>query len=253
MRISRLVMVVAAGCFAAGSLIEAQGRGHVPAGHAPQIPKAATGGPNVGGGNKGGGKSGNAGVTPGDSSKSRGNPGTAPGTAGDRGGNEAGGGRGNAGAERGNAGSPPGNARDGHGHVAGEGRGYAAEGRGNEGKAPAENPGGNARRGGRDEAENDQDARGPGRGRGNSDSERGATFAKMNPKLRARLESMLPSGMTLEQAADGFRNKGQFIAALQQSQKHDVSFADLKGQMTGDNPISLGAAMRKLRVAAHED
>jgi hypothetical protein len=186
MRMSRLVIVVVAGCFAAGSLIEAQGRGHGPAGHAPQIPKEATGGPNVGGGNTG--KSGNAGVTPGDSSKSRGNPRTAPGNAGDHGGNEAGRGRGNAGGDRGNGGSPP------------------------------------------------------------------ATFAdKMNPKLRARLESMLPSGMTLEQAADGFRNKGQFIAALQQSQKHDVSFADLKGQMTGDNPISLGAAMRKLRVKTHED
>ena len=75
----------------------------------------------------------------------------------------------------------------------------------------------------------------------------------MNPQQRARLEAMLPSGMTLEQAADGFRNRGQFIAALQQSHNHDVSFGDLKAQMTGDNPISLGQAMRKLRVAPDED
>jgi hypothetical protein len=75
----------------------------------------------------------------------------------------------------------------------------------------------------------------------------------LNPNLRARLEAMLPSGMTLEQAADGFRNQGQFIAALQQSNNHDISFADLKAEMTGDNQLSVGQAMRKLGVATDED
>ena len=50
-----------------------------------------------------------------------------------------------------------------------------------------------------------------------------------------------------------FRDQGQFIAALQQSQNHDISFADLKAQMTGDNPLSLGQAMRKLGVETDED
>lgn len=76
----------------------------------------------------------------------------------------------------------------------------------------------------------------------------------MNPQLRARLEAMLPSSMTLEQAADGFRNQGQFIAALQQSNNHqNISFVDLKAEMTGDNPLSLGQALRKLGVATDED
>ena len=75
----------------------------------------------------------------------------------------------------------------------------------------------------------------------------------MNPQLRARLEAMLPSGMTLEEAAEGFRNQGQFIAALQQSKNHDISFADLKAEMTGDNALSLGQAMRKLGVETDED
>jgi hypothetical protein len=64
---------------------------------------------------------------------------------------------------------------------------------------------------------------------------------------------MLPSGMTLEQAADGFRNQGQFTAALQQSHNHDISFVDLKAAMTGDNPLSLGQAMRKLGAATEGD
>jgi hypothetical protein len=75
----------------------------------------------------------------------------------------------------------------------------------------------------------------------------------MNPQQRARLEAMLPSGMTLERAADGFRNQGQFIAALEQSKNHNVSFVELKGEMTGDDPLSLGQAMRKLGVETDED
>jgi hypothetical protein len=74
----------------------------------------------------------------------------------------------------------------------------------------------------------------------------------MNPQSRSRLEAMLPSGTTLEQAADGFRNQGQFIAALQQSNNHNISFAEVKTAMTGDNPLSLGQAMRKLGVQTDE-
>jgi hypothetical protein len=205
MRMSRLVMVVAAACFASASLAEAQGRGHGPTGHGPQIARAGSGGPNVSAGRTGGGNSGNAGATPGDSGRGHGNPGTTPGGAEDRGGNAASGGRGKAGKGRGNGGGPPGDAGEGH-------------------------------------------------GRGASDKENGASFvAKMNPQLRARLESMLPSGVMLEQAAAGFRNQGQFIAALQQSQNHDLSFGDLKTAMTGDNALSLGQAMRKLGVETKED
>src|SRR5438093_5677929 len=35
-----------------------------------------------------------------------------------------------------------------------------------------------------------------------------------DPELKARLTSMLPAGMDLKTAASGFKNKGQFIAAL---------------------------------------
>jgi hypothetical protein len=183
MRMSRLMMLVAAGCLVAGSMIEAQGRGNRPAGRGPQIARAGNGGSKVGVGRAGGGKGGNAGATPGKPGKG----------------------------------------------------------------------GGNAGRGGRGNGDDDQD-KGGGRRRGGSDRDDRASFvAKMNPKLRARLEPMLPSGMTLEQAADGFRNQGQFTAALQQSRNHDISFVDLKAVMTGDNPLSLGQAMRKLGAATKGD
>ena len=227
MRIARLMMVVAAACFAANSLTAAQGRGNGPAGHGPQIARGSSAGPNGGGGRTGGGNNGNAGVTPSDPGKHGGNTGPTPGNAGDRGKNAGGGGRGNAGEERGNGGGPPGNAREGHGNVGGGGRGNT---------------------------DDSQDTPGGGRRRDGSDREAGASFvAKLNPQQRARLEAMLPSGMTLDQAAEGFRNRGQFIAALQQSQNHDISFGDLKAQMTGDNPLSLGEAMRSLGIKTDED
>jgi hypothetical protein len=59
---------------------------------------------------------------------------------------------------------------------------------------------------------------------------------------------MLPEGMTIEQATTGFRNQGQFIAALNASKNQGVSFADLQTAMTVDG-LSLGQAVRQLRNA----
>jgi hypothetical protein len=59
---------------------------------------------------------------------------------------------------------------------------------------------------------------------------------------------MLPQGMTLEDASAGFRNQGQFIAALNASKNQGVVFADLKEAMTVDG-LSLGQAVKQLRNA----
>ena len=67
-----------------------------------------------------------------------------------------------------------------------------------------------------------------------------------NPKLVARLEGMLPSGMTVEQAANGFKNQGNFIAAVNAAHNHDISFGDLKKRMV-DGKLSLGQALHELK------
>jgi hypothetical protein len=64
---------------------------------------------------------------------------------------------------------------------------------------------------------------------------------------------MLPKGMTLNQAATGFRNQGQFIAALHVSRNHNIPFADLKKAMTGPHAMSLGQAIHKLRPSIDSD
>jgi len=71
-----------------------------------------------------------------------------------------------------------------------------------------------------------------------------------NPALVARLQPLLPPSTTLEQAALGFRNQGQFIAALHVSRNLNIPFADLKAAVTGDHAVSLGRAIQHLKPAA---
>jgi hypothetical protein len=68
-----------------------------------------------------------------------------------------------------------------------------------------------------------------------------------NPALVTRLTPLLPSGMTLESAAAGFKNQGQFIAALHVSQNLNIPFTQLKSAMTGTSHESLGQAIQTLR------
>jgi len=70
-----------------------------------------------------------------------------------------------------------------------------------------------------------------------------------NPKLQAKLQAMLPSGVTLDEAAKGFKNQGQFIAALHVSQNLGIPFADLKTRMV-DQHLSLGQAIQSARPTA---
>ena len=51
--------------------------------------------------------------------------------------------------------------------------------------------------------------------------------------LGARIEKMLPKGMTLDAASDGFKNQGQFIAAVHVSQNLGIPFVNLKATMLG--------------------
>ena len=73
--------------------------------------------------------------------------------------------------------------------------------------------------------------------------------------LGDRVQKMLPAGMTLNQASSGFKNEGQFIAAVHVSQNLGIPFAQLKAAMLGastsstgaSSPMSLGQAIQKLR------
>lgn len=68
-----------------------------------------------------------------------------------------------------------------------------------------------------------------------------------NTHLAARLEGMFPPGTDLKLASSGFKNLGQFVAAVQVSKNLGIPFDQLKSKMTGDSPVSLGKAVQDLR------
>jgi hypothetical protein len=73
-----------------------------------------------------------------------------------------------------------------------------------------------------------------------------------DPELKATVAALLPQGMDLKTASEGFKNQGQFIAALHVSKNLNIPFAELKAKMTGENSESLGKAIHELRPALPE-
>jgi hypothetical protein len=91
--------------------------------------------------------------------------------------------------------------------------------------------------------------------------------------LGERIQQMLPKNMTLNDASAGFKNQGQFIAAVHVSQNLGIPFTQLKAAMLGiptttatsspssgtpgsttntsTNPMSLGQAIQRLRPAVN--
>jgi hypothetical protein len=67
------------------------------------------------------------------------------------------------------------------------------------------------------------------------------------PQLAARVRALLPTGLTLNQASKGFKNQGQFLAALHVSKDLNIPFAQLKTEMTGNDHDSLGVAIQELK------
>ena len=86
-------------------------------------------------------------------------------------------------------------------------------------------------------------------GNANTGSGHAADFAtrlENNTNLSSRLQNLLPAGEPLSVAAMGFKNQGQFIAALHVSQNLNIPFDTLKMQML-TNHESLGAAIHALK------
>ena len=66
-----------------------------------------------------------------------------------------------------------------------------------------------------------------------------------NPKLASKLQGILPQGTNVSDAAAGFKNVGDFVAAAHVSQNLGIPFGELKGKMMSGK--SLGQAIHELR------
>jgi hypothetical protein len=76
-----------------------------------------------------------------------------------------------------------------------------------------------------------------------------------NSHLTSKLEGLLnlsgPTALaTLKTDASGFKNFGQFMAAVHVSHNLGIPFSDLQAKMTGPNAVSLGKAIQELKPDA---
>lgn len=67
-----------------------------------------------------------------------------------------------------------------------------------------------------------------------------------HPRLASKLTGLLPAETDLSAAASGFRNLGQFVAAVHVSSNLGISFSALKTEMV-DHELSLGQAIQLLK------
>ena len=88
---------------------------------------------------------------------------------------------------------------------------------------------------------------GNGGGPGSGTSPDVSLRVSQNAGLSAQLQPLLPAGTTLAGDAAGFRNAGQFVAALHVAHNLNIPFDQLKARLTGTNPVSLGKALQELR------
>ena len=81
-----------------------------------------------------------------------------------------------------------------------------------------------------------------------------ATNLPRNPRLVERLRVLLnlPPGTDMTAVAAGFRNQGQFVAAVHVSNNLGLTFTDLKTLMVTEG-LSLGQAIQKLRPGVNAD
>jgi hypothetical protein len=79
------------------------------------------------------------------------------------------------------------------------------------------------------------------------------------PQMLAKVQRVLPGITDLNAATSGFKNYGQFVAAVNATQNQGVDFAKLKALMTGINlngtptgqpTLSLGQAKKVLQTTS---
>lgn len=87
---------------------------------------------------------------------------------------------------------------------------------------------------------------------GSSTNSAGKTTSELlaqNTKLSSKLGALLPAGTNLQEAASGFKNLGQFVAAVHVSKNLGIPFDQLKTKVTSGE--SLGSAIHDLSPAVN--
>ena len=101
---------------------------------------------------------------------------------------------------------------------------------------------------------NSADAKADAKGGSNNSSASISEKLTDNTKLASKLENLLGPNTSLQMLqadAQGFKNLGQFVAAVHASHNLDIPFDQLKAKMIGPPKESLGKAIDQLRPDAN--
>ncbi len=70
---------------------------------------------------------------------------------------------------------------------------------------------------------------------------------KANPEVVTKIAKLLPSGMTPQQACEGFKRMGDCGAAIHAAQNLGIPFADLKSRLTAEDAPALDKLIQELK------
>lgn len=104
---------------------------------------------------------------------------------------------------------------------------------------------------GPDQSSVDRDAGRSAHARNDRESDRTGKELHANPKLASNLQGLLPPGTDMNLAASGFKNMGQFVAAVHVSHNLGIPFDQLKAKMVGEH-MPLGRAIHTLKPGMNE-
>jgi hypothetical protein len=103
----------------------------------------------------------------------------------------------------------------------------------------------------RGDHDNDADDHGSKHGSSHEGHKTAGQLLTQNTKLASKLQGLLPPGTDLQAAAAGFKNLGQFVAAVHVSKNLGIPFDQLKAKMIGPPSESLGKAIHQLDPSAN--
>jgi peptidyl-tRNA hydrolase len=98
---------------------------------------------------------------------------------------------------------------------------------------------------------NSADAKADAKGGSNNSSSSIGEKLTDNTKLAAKLQSLLPAGTNLQTASQGFKNLGQFVAAVHVAHNLGIPFDTLRAKIIGPPKESLGKAIQQLQPTAN--
>jgi hypothetical protein len=72
-------------------------------------------------------------------------------------------------------------------------------------------------------------------------------YLRQDPKFNAKIQKLLPEGVTPIQVCDGFKTLGDCVASIHASENLEIPIAELKAKLTGKGAVNLEKGIHALK------